>query len=125
MTTVTNRLQYKSLIKILTNTNIQIIMSYWKGESEMSAKEKKNAATRRFRENEKLHEMKIQADIVRLEWQIHEEEKKVAFQHGRTQVISSQAESMKRSDPFFNTNQNFKKAEECIAKANQCYWDKK
>ena len=111
-------------------------MSYnWKVDStpgasgssstEMTAQEKKNEATRRYREKEKLQSFKVQADIVNLEWQKKDLEKKLAFESGRTQAMSSQVNFMSNTFPSVNNDPNIQKAKECLAKANENYWTKK
>ena len=134
MTTVTNRSTNK--IHILKQQTTNQTMSYnWKVDStpgasgssstEMTAQEKKNEATRRYREKEKLQSFKVQADIVNLEWQKKDLEKKLAFESGRTQAMSSQVNFMSNTFPSVNNDPNIQKAKECLAKANENYWTKK
>ena len=132
-TVLTNQATNKTQITPQTNQT----MSYnWKVDTnavtgafgataEMTAKEKKNEATRRFREKEKIQAFRVQADIVNLEMQKQELEKKMAFEFGRTQAMSSQVNAMSNVFPSLNSNPNMQKARECISKANENYWGMK
>ena len=87
----------------------------------MTSRDKKNEAGRRFRENEKLHDLRTQADIVNLELQKQELEKKLAFEKGRTQAMSNQVQAMSNANPSINNDPNMQKAKECLSKANENY----
>ena len=113
-----NNKSFKLTINQQTNHSHTIFFNF---SSEMANRDKKNEAGRRFRENEKLHELRTQADIVRLEWEIKEYEKKIAFERGRTHELSRQVNSMTNACP---NDPNLQKAKECLARNNESYFNK-
>ena len=90
------------------------------GSSEMSERERRNEATRRHRERERIYALSVKADTVNLEEQKRELEKKLEYERGRTEAMSNQINAMSNVFPNYSNNPDTQAATQHLSQAS--YW---